>query len=67
MDLVRADGTGGGTKMVISQQNNMVKVVNLVDCTDLNGIGSRNLVIRRGTATVRKSWAYIAYSYRATD
>jgi hypothetical protein len=46
MDMVRADGMGGGVKMVISQQQNRVEcdgnltttveVVSMVDCTDMN-------------------------------
>jgi hypothetical protein len=36
MDMVRADGMGGGIKMVISQQQSTVKVVNMIDCTDMN-------------------------------
>ena len=59
MDMVRADGMGGGIKMVISQQQSTVKVVNMIDCTDMNngadpgdpGSGSWNSTIQRGTGT----------------
>ena len=66
MHMVTTDlGLGtGGIKMVISQQTNMVKVVNMVDCKDLNngvqtpanqGLPSWNSVGKHGTVTERKT------------
>ena len=36
MDMVRAHGARGGVKMVISQKQEQVEVVTMVDCTDMN-------------------------------
>jgi hypothetical protein len=48
MDVVRVRGTDGEIKMVISQQNNQVKVVRMANCTDMNDGAEHGVCSKKG-------------------